>query len=86
MPSYRGNRSGPRSPPWGVNLLRVDVHPSVVLLCLVTKILLKVPLPMLAHTLWLLGNGAGFSPSSQGWEAFGPSILLKCGSFESSMG
>jgi hypothetical protein len=42
-----------------VNPLRVDVHPSVVLLCLVTKLLLKMSSPMLAHTLWLSGNGIG---------------------------
>jgi hypothetical protein len=35
----------------------VDVHPSVVLLYLVAKLLMKVSSPMLARTLWLLGDG-----------------------------
>jgi hypothetical protein len=57
VPSYCGNRSGRRSPPWGVNPLRVDVHLDIVLLCLVTKLLLKVSQPMLTRTLWLSGDG-----------------------------
>jgi hypothetical protein len=42
-----------------VNPPRVIVHPSVVLLCLFAKFLLKAPSPVLAHTLWLLGDDAG---------------------------
>jgi hypothetical protein len=42
-----------------VNPQRVDIHPSVVLLCLVAKLLLKVQPSLLAHTLWLSGGGIG---------------------------
>jgi hypothetical protein len=46
-----------RPPPWVVNSPRVDIDPSAFLLCLVVKLLLKVQLSKLAHSLWSSGEG-----------------------------
>jgi hypothetical protein len=42
--------------PHGVKPSRVDVHLVAIPLYLVAKLILKVPLPMLAYALWLSGK------------------------------